>query len=137
MYKTVITTATIVLSLLILVWSGCKKDNGPDTEEYIIQVDSIIHLDTITFGEDLSIKFYGVVGPNGCYEFDRLEPSYTEGELAITCWGIQTMESICTEQLVYMNGQQLLVSEMPLGNTIIKAIQPDGSSISQNVFVKE
>ena len=58
MYKTVITTATIVLSLLILVWSGCKKDNGPDTEEYIIQVDSIIHLVTITFGEDLSIKFY-------------------------------------------------------------------------------
>lgn len=142
MKKHLITTLSIVFGLLVLLWSGCDKDNGPSTEEFIIQIDSMVHVDTITAGELLSIKFYGTVGPDGCYEFDRLLPEYiqvetTTGELSITAFGIHTFLDICPQSTVYMNGNELVVSEIPAGTLVLKAIQPDGSIITQNVFIKE
>lgn len=139
MNKNIITFLAIGLSLLTLTWAGCKKDSGPKVEEFIIQIDSIVHPDTINFGQDLSIKFYGLVGPDGCYAFDKLVPEYSSelNELATECWGIHTFNDVCTQALVYMNGQELLVSDIPAGNLIIKGVQPDGSAISQNVYIKE
>ncbi|MBC8321112.1 MAG: hypothetical protein H8E34_10345 [Bacteroidetes bacterium] len=137
MNKQIFTALAVFFSLIILIWTGCKKDTGPDTVQFIIQIDSIVHPDTINFGEDLSIKFYGLIGTDGCHSFDRFEPEYTQGELAVTSWGVRIIDEACTQQMVYMNGSTLLVSDVPAGNLIIKAIQPDGSSIIQSVFVKE
>jgi len=142
MKKNVFTAFVIVFSLLITIWSGCDSNNDPNTEEFIIQIDSIVHVDTITFGETLSIKFYGKVGPDKCYAFDRLAPEFIEisdikGELGVTSYGIHTFEDICPEGEVYMNGSELIVSDIPAGDLVIKAIQPDGSAITQNVFIKE
>jgi len=142
MKKNIFTAFAIAFSLLVFIWSGCDKNNDPKTEEFIIQIDSIVHADTITVGETLSIKFYGKVGPNGCYAFDRLVPEYiqidaTTGELATTAFGIQTFKDLCPDQEVYLNGSELIVSEMLPGNLVVKAMQPDGSAITQNVFVKE
>ncbi len=129
-----ITAFSIIMTLF---WTGCKKDSSPDTETFIIEVDSIVHPDTINFGENLDIKFYGYIGPDGCYAFDKLVPEYTTGTLTVTCYGIHTFEDICTQAIVYMNGSTLQVSEMPIGSTELKIIQPDGSSLSHDVFVKE
>jgi hypothetical protein len=142
MKKNVFTAFAVALSVLVFSWSGCDNNNGPDTEEFIIQIDSIVHADTITLGETLSIKFYGRVGPNGCYAFDRLVPEYMQidastGELATTAFGIQTFQDLCPDQEVYLNGSELVVSDIPAGNLIVKALQPDGSAITQQVFVKE
>jgi len=137
MKKNVFTAFAVALSLLMFSWSGCDSNKGPDTEEFIIQIDSIVHADTITVGETLSIKFYGIVGPNGCYAFDRLMPEYTDGELATTALGIQTFQDLCPDQEVYMNGSELVVSDIPAGTLIVKALQPDGSAITQQVFVQD
>jgi len=137
MKKNIFTAFTILAITSVLIWSGCKKDDGPVIEEFIIHIDSLIHADTINFGEDLSIKFYGPIGPDGCYAFDRLVPEFIEGELVVTNWGIQTFDDVCTQAAVYMNGHELLVSEIPAGNFVIIAMQPDGSNITQNVFVVE
>jgi len=137
MNKNIFTALAVLFSITVLIWSGCKKDDGPNTERFIIQIDSIVHPDTINFGADLSIKFYGPIGPDGCYAFDKLVPDLIEGELVIVSWGIHTFEDICTQSAVYMNGHELLVSEVPAGEFIIKAVQPNGSAIIGNVFVKE
>ncbi len=137
MKKHIFTAITVLAFTSVLIWSGCKKDDGPVTEEFIIHIDSLVHADTINFGEDLSIKFYGPIGPNGCYAFNKLVPEFIEGELVVTNWGIQTFENTCTPIAVYMNGHELLVSEIPAGNFVIIAVQPDGSNITQNVFVVE
>lgn len=137
MKKNIFTALAVLISITVLIWSGCKKDDGPETERYIIQIDSIVHPDTINFGSDISIKFYGLIGPNGCYAFDEMIPEYLEGELLVVNWGIHTFNDNCTEALVYMNGHELLVSEVPAGEFIIKAVQPDGSFLTGNVFVKE
>jgi hypothetical protein len=142
MKKSVITVTVVVLSVLATLWSGCDNNNDPNTEEFIIQIDSVVHVDTINFGEILSINFYGEVGPDKCYAFKELVPEYiiisdTEGELTVTSFGLHTFKDICLTGEVYMNGSELAVSDIPAGNLVINAIQPDGTSISQNVFIKE
>ncbi len=139
MNKNILTAFAVMISLTVIIWSGCKKDNGPEIEEFIIQIDSMIHLDTINFGDTLSIKFYGVVGPNGCYAFDELVAEYfiEANELAVESWGMQTFLDVCTQGEIYMNGKELLVTEIPVGDLTIVAVQPDGPNISQNVYKKE
>ncbi|MAE08365.1 MAG: hypothetical protein CL661_06350 [Bacteroidetes bacterium] len=139
MNKNILTAFAVMISLTVIIWSGCKKDNGPKIEEFIIQIDSMIHLDTINFGDTLSIKFYGVVGPNGCYAFDELVAEYfiEANELAVESWGMQTFLDVCTQGEIYMNGKELLVTEIPVGDLTIVAVQPDGPNISQNVYIKE
>ena len=139
MKKHVFTAFAVMIGLTVIIWSGCKKDDGPKIEIFIIQIDSMVHPDTINFGEDLSIKFYGVVGPNGCYAFDELVAEYSSdvNELAIESLGIHTFKDVCTDAEVYMNGRELLVSDIPVGDLTIVAVQPDGPNISQNVYIKE
>ena len=48
---------SIFLIIMTISWSSCKKSSDPETETFIIQVDSIIHPDTINFGDNLTIKF--------------------------------------------------------------------------------
>lgn len=142
MKKGIFTAIVAALVVITFGWTGCDKNNDPKTEEFIIYIDSIVHVDTITFGEILSIKFYGVVGPDGCYAFDRLFPEYiqieaTTGELTTTAFGIRTFEDVCPQDSVYMNGSELIVSDIPVGDLVVKALQPDGTTITQNVFIKE
>ncbi len=132
-------SATLLSVLFFgIVFTSCKKDSsGPNTESYIITIDSILHADTIDFGTELTIKFYGIIGTDGCYSFDKFEPEYTEGVLSITTWGIHTLDVPCTENIPYLNGSILLVNQIPAGTMIINAVQADGTMISQSVFVKE
>lgn len=137
MNKHIFTALAVSFSLSILIWSGCKKDDSPKIENFIIQIDSIVHADTIDLGEDLAIKFYGPIGPDGCYAFEGFENSQIGNGLATTCWGKHTFESTCAPQAVYMNGNELTVHDIPVGDFTVKAIQPDGSAITHTVFVKE
>lgn len=132
------TISIIVISIisLLIAFSGCKKSD-PDTEEYIIQIDSIIHPDTISFGESLEIKFYGVVGSNGCYAFYKFEPVYTNATLSVTTWGILTNDDMCTEEIPYIVGETLMVNNMPAGEMTIDIIQADGYDFTSSVYVTE
>lgn len=139
MNKNIFTAFAVIIGLTVIIWSGCKKDNGPKIEEFVIQIDSMVHPDTINFGDTLSIKFYGVVGPDGCYSFDELVAEYFSdvNELAVESWGIHTFLDNCTQAIVYMNGKELLVTDIPAGDLTLVAVQPNGPNINQNVYIKE
>ncbi len=137
MKRTINSLIIIILFIVAVSWSGCKDDNGPEVEEFIIQIDSMIHADTISLGNDLEIKLYGLIGPNGCYEFDRFVPEFVTGKLTVTSWGKHTIQDMCTEEIVYMTGKKLFVSDLPAGSSTVTAIQPDGTELSQEVYVRE
>lgn len=137
MKRNIFTAFAVMVSLTVIIWSGCKKDNGPKIEEFIIKIDSMVHPDTINFGDTLIIKLYGMVGPDGCYAFDRLEGEFISNELFVTSWGIHTFNEDCTQAIVYMNGEEAGVTGLDIGTYILNAVQPDGSNISQNVYIKD
>lgn len=136
MKKNIIITSLFSLLLSLIIFSGCKN-NDSNTEEYIIHIDSITHADTIGFGVDLPIKFYGVIGSDGCYAFNNFEVYYSNSTLSVTSWGIHTKSDMCTQAIPYLDGETLLVSDIPEGEMTIEIVQEDGTSFTQSVFVKK
>ncbi|MEX2089867.1 MAG: hypothetical protein WEB62_08835, partial [Bacteroidota bacterium] len=60
--------------LLISVFAGgCSTTQGPSTDPVMFQikVDSLSHAPTVTLGDTADIKFFGVVGTDGCHSFSH------------------------------------------------------------------
>lgn len=128
-----ITLFVVLLGTFII---SCKKSDNPEISYYIINIDSIVTPDTISFDQSLQIKFYGVIGPNGCYEFYRFEPNYDSNKLTIIPWGLNTNQEICTENLPMLYGTELLFNGLNYGESEIIVMKPDSTKIRQLVFVK-
>jgi len=138
MNKLVTITIVLILSSVVYLTSGCKKDNEPDSVEYVIKVDSIVHPDTIKVGEKLEVYFYGVVGPNDCYEFLRFVPGFGPNAINFTLYGLQTLRSDCEGDPIYMNGGGVALQDMTVGDWSIQVNQPDGvQPIMSSVYVRE
>ncbi len=136
MKKYIFPVLIIFIISTIIAISGCKESES-NTEEYIITIDSIMHVDTLAFGEDLTLKFYGVIGIDGCYAFNNFEVYYSSLTLSVTTWGLYTKSEMCTQEVPYLNGETLLISDLPEGEISIEAIQADGSSLTRKVYVKK
>lgn len=126
----------ILLLLSALIYLGCSKSDSPQVDNYIIKIDSIVVPDTILFGNNLIVKFYGKVGENGCYAFYKFDVDYELNTTSITSWGRFTHYEACPENLPVLYGKELIIYNLSKGNNIIKAIQPDGDALSSEVFVK-
>ena len=142
MKKNLVIISAIFIMAGLLIWStGCKKDENPNNE-FLIQIDSIVHPDTIQLTDTLSVKFYGEVGPNGCYSFNRFERmDLASGDPAsaikIKTWGKYEDNGNCTQQIVYLDGAEIGINGFIKGTFSILVIQPDGSIMTGLVYVKE
>ncbi len=115
--------------------SGCKKEESPGTE-YTIQIDSIIHLDTITAGEVLTIKYYGIIGLTDCFSFMRFDVSFDANIINTKAIGLEESKEECKVDTTYLNGRQARVFSLPAGDFIIKVNQPREPVIEHNIHVK-
>ena len=133
---------SVILVITGLVWStGCKKDDDTGSD-FLIQIDSIVLPDTIQFGDTLHVKFYGMVGPDGCYKFDHFEqvPPVTgdlENSMKFKVWGRHEDTGNCNQQIVYLNGAEITINGLSKGPFFVFVIQPDGMVMSGVVYVKE
>lgn len=138
MSKTLTIALILILSSVIYLSSGCKKDSDPDVRKFIMAVDSVQHADTITFGEIFEIKFYGVIGPNDCYEFDRFEPAFGLDNMEFTLYAKETKRDDCAGAGQYLNGGGVGITDVTAGEWSITVKQPEGvAPLVSTVFVKE
>jgi len=76
------------LVVLLVGGAGCSMlstaESGPDPETGVAAVDSIDAPDRIASSDTLRVRFYGTVGPNGCYAFDGFETERNGRGLTIT-----------------------------------------------------
>lgn len=142
MKKHTLLLSAILLMAGLLVWtSGCKEDDGPQPD-FLIKIDSIVFADTIQTTDTLSVKFYGEIGPNGCYQFNRFEQVGLNGgdplnSIKFQVWGRYEDTGNCTDAISYMNGNEIGINGFVTGNYNILVVQPDGSIMSGLVYVKE
>jgi hypothetical protein len=139
--NTLIISAVILLAGLLTWSSGCKKDDGPDPD-FLIQIDSIVMPDTISLFDTLSVKFYGEIGPDGCYKFDRFEPvdrdgSEPDNSMKFKVWGKHEDNGNCSQQIVYLDGAEIRITGIAKGNFNVFVIQPDGTIMVGLVYVEE
>ncbi|MGD9900117.1 MAG: hypothetical protein AB7T22_13420 [Calditrichaceae bacterium] len=66
-------TSIFIFIILVFMTNSCSTE--PDTEynQFLIKVDSIQLAKTIALGDTLRIEFYGTIGTNGGYSFERFE----------------------------------------------------------------
>ena len=141
MKRHILSASAILILTLLMAWStGCKKDD--DNTDFLIKVDSIVMPDTLSFGDTLFVKFYGMVGPDGCYKFDRFEqvPNETSdlpNSMKFKLWGKHENSDNCPQQIVYLDGQEISITGLSKGNFFVFVIQPDGTVMRGVVYIRE
>ena len=131
-----------MLSLIafVVIISSCKKNEDTQIDETVMKIDSIIHADTIGFGETLKIQFYGILG-DGCDYFSRfeeiaLDENDIQNTLKLKIWKKREDNGACTEQLKYLDDAYISLTGMLTGDFVIKIAQPDGSFLIGHVFIE-
>jgi hypothetical protein len=120
----------------ILFSSGCKKDKQ-NTNEFVIEVDSIHVADTITFGDTLDIEFFGTIGPNGCYTLNRFDAGYSEDSILITAIGVFSGDDVCPDMISKLDGTILQIINISPGDYILAVNQPDDSQLTRDLRVDD
>ena len=138
MKKTLTLALVILLATVTYLSTGCKKNKDPEEVEFIMAVDSIRHPDTITVGEVLEIKFFGVIGPNDCFEFSRFEPAFGPTNMQFTLYGKEIKRDDCKGAGQYLNGGGVGITDATAGDWTITVLQPEGvTPITSKVHVRE
>ncbi|HEY9115899.1 MAG TPA: hypothetical protein VIN10_14465 [Bacteroidales bacterium] len=127
-----------IFGIIAAISTSCKKDDPAPTQEYyVIKVDSIIYPDTITVGDTLKIKFYGLVGENSCYQFAQWNNEFDVDLIQLTTMGIHYLTQECYEGITYLDGAEYQLRGVPKGSYTIKIVQPDNSTMDSQLYVKE
>ncbi len=131
----------VVISVMVLVtfffW-GCNPNNTdiPNYTTFVIRIDSIQHPSSIFMERNLTIKFYGTIGTDGCYTFSHFSPSFKNKNITVTVYGRHIDKTTCNQSLSYLNGATLDVAKLDTGMYIIHVVQPSPPDIFDTVYVK-
>ena len=122
--------AQIVLAGSLAV-AGCDM-LGPDTREFVIRIDSIKAPGAVSGGAAFDVKFYGFVGPNGCYSFKEFRVEKSSSSADITVLGERTT-GLCAQALVFLTGQPLTIQPPVSDPFTLRVRQPDGTILSSTI----
>lgn len=126
----------LIITIAILVSnSACKKEETVG-EEYTIPIDSIMHPDTISVGEKLSIQYYGILGLSDCFAFHRFELNFDAENINTYAIGLYVEDEDCKEDTAYLIGEEAHVYDLPEGDYTIIVNQPRGTFLESKVHVK-
>lgn len=121
----------------ILSVTSCESDKGPEYSFYRIPVDSIQVDEEIQAGEPFEIRFYGVVGTDGCHQFSRFDMEMNSAMLSVELWGRRTTGEIifCPDVMVFLEGRALELTVDQPGEYMLEVRQPDGDPLERDIQV--
>ena len=137
MKSNIIISVLLIAGVILISNQGCKKDDSPDTIDFIIKVDSISHADTIFSTDLFEVDFYGKIGDNECFTFSSFLPAFGADFINVTVYGTETIRNDCAGGPVYLDGKGASFSEMTPGEWTLNVLQPAGiAPIVSKVYVK-
>ena len=131
-------TGIIILTILgyMIFFTGCVKfDEEEENTYFLVKVDSIDLVDTITTTDTLYISFYGTIGTNDCYSFSHFYPETDEDTINVEVWGMLEPGENCDSGLVYLDGEKLNIINFAEGIYFVHVYQPDGSLLADSLIV--
>lgn len=124
----------IFISFILFFNNGCKKEESPGSQ-FIIQVDSIVHPDTIFTGDALEIKFYGLIGDTKCFSFYKFDTDFDNDIINAVAIGLNSENEDCEESDIFLNGESLNIVDLPAGIFTILVKQQRGNQLESQVHV--
>jgi len=131
-----INTFLFIVIAILVSNSACEKEESVG-EEYTIPIDSIFHPDTISFGDKLSIEYYGILGLSDCFAFLRFDISFDAENINTTAIGLYVEDEDCKEAIYFLDGEQANIYDLPEGDYTIIVNQPRGTTFESKVHVKQ
>ncbi len=128
--------AGVVVALFF--FGSCKQDDWdvPQYKEFVMQIDSIQMPSALKLGQSLKIKFYGTIGPDGCYVFSRFAPKTQGKGITITVYGKHEEKSVCPQVISRLEGGLLEVNLLDTGRYVVHVSNPNPPDIFDTVTVK-
>lgn len=127
------------LSLILLFLIACNSDDSDRAgyRYFTLSIDSVSVPDSIQFGEKLVIRYWGYIGPNGCYSFAYFEKRASSDSLFVKVWGKQdTAAFTCHAGEMVLRGEPCSFKNLNRGQYQIISLQPDGSCMKNQVIVR-
>jgi len=126
------------ITIFVSVASACKSKapNHPSGDPFIIRVDSLRVAKTIALGDTLTCRFWGVIGPDLCYQFLRFGVEEGADRIDLTLWGRHTGDAVCAMALSELRGREYHHVPVRRGTFRIFVHQPDGSALKDSVRVE-
>ena len=146
-YRTVLGERSAACALLValvaaLAFTACGCivwfQDEPECEAgpYVIQVDSLTFSPPQpSVGDILHVQFWGTVGHDTCYGFTHFEATRESLQVDVTAWGTHVCGRVCGDAMIYLDGEELLVSPLYEGNLRIVVHQPGGAVLVDTVAV--
>jgi len=129
----------LLIAGLLIYFSGhffsCQKDE--DYRYFLVQVDSVYISEPVRANQSFEVEFFGYIGHNGCYSFHEFIWEKQGQNIFVETWGKVSLKStICSDVLVYLNGEKLkFLFEQP-GSYKLSIKQPDGTFLEQQFQVE-
>jgi hypothetical protein len=105
-------------------------DSGP--REFVVQVDSVQAPGAVSGGAPFDIRFYGFVGPSGCYRFKAFRVEKTPSQADVMVLG-EHEEGLCTQALVFLDGEVLTIQPFVTDPFTLRVHQPDGTVLTRTI----
>lgn len=130
----------IIITFLIGLLGFFSKCTTKELEKYsdpfILSVDSIQVIDSITANTKFDINFFGPSIANGCYEFSHFGVEKLDNVIMIELWGMVLNSKICPAVMFTITGEILTESINDPGEYLIKITQPDNSYIEHLIIIE-
>ena len=119
-----------------LAVAGCGLF-APSAERFLIRVDSIAVPSMAAASDTVTARFYGAIGPDGCWALARVDRQATSASLDVTFHGEHQERSgyDCTASPVALDHVEVLAPPLSTPFTIT-VHQPDGSLLRRLVTVR-
>lgn len=122
----------ILIGILFSIFNCTNLDYESYT--FIIPVDSLVIPDSIVLNDTLEIIFFGIIGNNGCYSFERFESIEQQTSIQLTAIGKFTGAGVCTCEVVCLE-ESYFVTPLLAGQYYIEVLQPDNTVLKDSVLV--
>lgn len=117
--------------------ANSDTDEGRQVEALVAEVDSVDAPDKIASSDTLTVQFYGTVGPNGCYSFDRFDVERSGSRLIVTpvVEHRRGEDIACTMAIVPLDVTYTAEPPFDVGTLTIEVPQPEDSNVTTAVEV--
>ncbi len=130
--------AGIVAGVLLTgAFSGCGI-LGPSSSHYTIRVDSLSAPAAVARTDTLRVRFFGVIGPDGCWSLESVDRQVSTSSLDVTFRGLHEQGGgiACTQMVVYLDRRESVAPPLAGGSFTITVHEPDGSKLTRTIAVQ-
>ena len=122
------------LICFLAYFSSCQKDE--DYNYFRIQVDSVYIPESVLASQPFEVEFYGIVGYNGCYSFEKFVSDKQNKTILVEALGKYNVNSVCPTVMVYLNGKKIEFLLEEAGSYKLRIKQPEGTFLERQFWVE-